>query len=235
MSDNNNTKLTPPYLPYSTFTSFFGELKGGIPSRIDRSFLSNKSGTIQTYLLSTLKFFDLIDDEGVPTTKLKKMVEAGDEQRKGMIGDLVREYYPDLFDGSIDLESTTQAQVDEKFSDLYGVQGDTRRKVITFFTLAAKDASITLSPHLKKTRKRSPGSGRGKKKGSGKQNNELPPLPPPSTDTRGIPALEEKLVIGLIEKLPAPGASFPQEEQQLWIDMAQMVFKMVYRDTGKAE
>lgn len=232
MSDTENTIQTPPYLPYSTFTSFFGELQGGIPNRIDRSFLSSKSGTIQTYLISTLKFFGLISENGTPTKRLKQMVEAEVDERNKLLGDLVREFYPEIFDGSLDFENATQGQLDEKFTGEYGVQGDTRRKVVSFFMLAAKDGGIGLSPHLRKTRKRAAGATRRKRK-NGKLG-EAPARPAQTISTpvaESIPALEEKLIIGLIEKLPAPGQPFSADDQKLWIDMAQMVFKMVYRVT----
>ena len=66
----------PPYISFSGFTSFIARLKGSaIPSRIDRSLLSNMSGDAQAQLRSGLRFLRLaVGDDHIPTESLRRLL-----------------------------------------------------------------------------------------------------------------------------------------------------------------
>lgn len=139
---------SPPYIAFSTFISFIkGLAKTGVPSRIDKSLLRNMSGSNQSALLVTLKWFSLINDAGEHGELLEELVAAGDDT--GMVlKKLLPSAYKFMTDGSIQLERATGAQVEEKFR-AYGLSGSTIGKAMAFFITACKEAQIPLSTHIK--------------------------------------------------------------------------------------
>jgi hypothetical protein len=65
----------PPYVSFKTFQTFLEFLSDGMPSRIDRSVWVNKfSGSNGTQIMTAIKFFDLIDNNGVPNDDFKQLV-----------------------------------------------------------------------------------------------------------------------------------------------------------------
>jgi hypothetical protein len=140
---------TPPYATYSTFTNFINGLKEtGVPSRIDKSVLSKMSGSAQAALLSGLKWLVLIDSVGVPNPKLDALVNADATHYSEILAGVLRERYPFLTDGSLNIAKASGAQVEQKFRD-FGISGSTVTKCVAFFIAAAKEAKIALSPHVK--------------------------------------------------------------------------------------
>jgi hypothetical protein len=209
----NETKKTeaPPYIAFSTFLSFIkGLAVAGVPSRIDKSLLRNMSGGNQSALLAALKWFDLIDDVGVPTKALEALVddEAG-------IGALLREMMPVAYefmaDGSINLERATGSMVEEKFR-AYGLSGSTIVKAMAFFISACKEASITLGTHIKLPKVvRANGGGKIKKarqEPAGEVGADVPPPPlvKPQTSTASA----------LMDKFPAFDPSWAPNIQEQW-------------------
>ena len=62
----------PPYVAFKTFQTFLEFLSEGMPSRIDRSVWLNRfSGSNGTQLMTAIKFFELIDINGVPSDDFK--------------------------------------------------------------------------------------------------------------------------------------------------------------------
>ena len=147
MPDEITSTAKAPYLPYVSFRKFIASLKAGaIPSRIDKTLMPGSSGSIQSWTISALKFFDLISDNGTPKDDLGYLVEADEEARKQLWKDLFERGYKPLIDG-LDLERATLGQLSERFGKDFG--GDTVRKCIAFFVAGADDAGITLANHLK--------------------------------------------------------------------------------------
>src|ERR1043166_742402 len=143
-------KKTPPYLSYTTFQNFLESLRvTAVPTRINRGIMANMSGSNQALLLATLRYFGLASEQGVPTADLKQLVEAKESDRKQVWRRIVMGAYSDTFGSKIDLERTTT----DELADAIRRQGvsspDRIRKCVTFFTMAAKDAGIKLSPHIK--------------------------------------------------------------------------------------
>ena len=214
MTDTNtvNTKKPiPPYLPYKTFVNTLAAWRVALPGRIDRSLLGSYSGAIQSWMLGTLRYFELTDMTGHPTDRLRALVAAEGEVRQKHLAELVRLGYPFLFTEGLDVSKITTAQLDEKFTES-GAHGDTVRRCVGFFMGLAKDAGIPLSPYLKM--RRATGNGR---KGSA--------LTPKQSKQRRVAAAEAHQPDAPAPQLPAfqmlyqlldPERMDEQEEQAVW-------------------
>src|SRR6266404_975024 len=141
-------KKVPPYLSFSTFTSFLDALRvSGVPTRVDRSIMASKSGSTQVLLLSAIRYLGLASDNGVPTPDLERLVQSEGRQNQEVWHRILTKAYPTLF--RMDLQRATTQQVSEALSKEGLSSKDTIRKSLNFFCLAAKKAGIKLSPHIK--------------------------------------------------------------------------------------
>lgn len=168
MASETKKADSPPYIAFSTFIKFINGLsETGIPSRIDKSLLGTMSGANQSALISTLKWFNLIDDVGAHGPQLEGFVNAGDE-RGVLLRAMLSEAYEFMADGSINLAKATGAQLEEKFR-AYGLSGSTIVKAMAFFLSACKEAGIQVSAHIKLPKV----SRVGKKKARGTSGNAI--------------------------------------------------------------
>lgn len=154
MLSGSAKRLLPPYVSYRTFLNFLEGMQETMPARIDRSYWGDKlSGSTGTQLMSALRFLDLIDANGFPTAKLRQMVISKGSQRTEIIRQIASESYSFFFDGQMDSQTVTYAQLEESFHDNYQVASDVARKCIKFFIGLAGDGGLKLSPFItKKTR-----------------------------------------------------------------------------------
>ena len=143
----------PPYVSYRTFTSFLAELKRrGLPSRIDRSVMAHKSGTIQSQLLLTLRYLDLVGTSGRPTSRMSELVDSEGRERKAVLAEIVKQAYGMVFDGGFGLSTATTHQAEELFQRT-GASGETLRRCIGFFLAAARDSGIEVSSYIRPHRR----------------------------------------------------------------------------------
>lgn len=164
--DAGQAKVTPPYLSPVTFYNFMEAHRRTLPDRIDRSLMTNLSGTDQPRVLSALRFFGLIAEDGKTQPTFHKLRDLDEEALKSAWATLLRSSYPYLFEG-FNLEKATQGQIEERFRE-QGIKGDTVRKGVAFFVAMARTAGIELSTYIKATRLRATaGSGGGSKGGKG--------------------------------------------------------------------
>lgn len=142
--------FTAPYIPFKTLLNLIQRMADeGMPDRIDRTYLGNQSGVMQTYLIKTLKSLELIrGEQGEVTDTLRELVSQP-EARPELVGNLLRRYYPEAMSLG---QGATHGQLEEKFAKHYDVSGDTKRKAITFFLNAAQFAGVPVSPHFKMPR-----------------------------------------------------------------------------------
>jgi hypothetical protein len=147
MADQNGKKSgTVPYVAWKTFISTLDSLAHFLPDRIDTSIWTNFSGGVRSQLLSTYKFLGLINDDGTPTTELRKL--ADDKHgRPELLRAVLKRSYADLM--KLDLSKATPNSFDAEMRK-YGQEGETHRKAQGFFLLAAKYAGVPLSPLLLK-------------------------------------------------------------------------------------
>ncbi len=171
MTDAVNSKLTPPYLPYRTFLSSLDKLAEGVPPRIDRGIWKNQTGSIQSLIMGAYRFFGLIDDQSKPTKKLHDLVAHRDKPND-LVKSILEEKYAEVIKHN--LSTMTEALINEYFEDAFGVEGDTKRKSITFFLQAAKAVGIPLSSFLQsQVRVRTTGTRRRRREDDGEEMEEL--------------------------------------------------------------
>lgn len=191
--------ITPPYATYGSFTNFINKLRDtSVPSRIDASVFGNASGSVAYSTIAALKYLKLIDDEGTPSSAFVDLVKASDEDRVQILQKVIKNGYPSLFSGSLDLEKATAGQFDEHIRKEFDVSGSTVDKIAAFFLSAAKHAQITLSHHLLARKPIASSSGprrstRSKKRDS-TENAELPNSASSPAELITEKALEYRLV-----------------------------------------
>lgn len=227
MHEAEAKQKTPPYLPHATFTGYLADLKKSVPNRIDRSVLADKSGTIQTYMLAALKYFDLINDEGYPAESLKELVGADEEEYKLKLKSIIEENYSTVFSNDFNLTNATQGELDERFG-LLGLDGSTKRKAVSFFMAIAKEAGINMSPHFRQTRKRGPSTKPRKPRVKGKTKNQS--NGESGVDTNGSLAKNNLILAGYFDALPDPGTAWSQDKREAWLEGLKGAFNIVYQD-----
>jgi len=202
-------KRQPPYLSYRTFRNFLDSLGAqGVPNRIDRGVLASMSGSNQILLVSALRYFGLITSKNSPTAELEKLVslEGGDRQKTWRR--IFTAAYPPIFNAGINLQRATTEELSELFSKNGVSSVNTNRKCVTFFCLAAKDAGIKLSPHIK------PYAGRRRRSAVTdepatriRRKEESPATQTVSTDFDRI-----------LAKFPPYDPSWPEELKKSWFE-----------------
>jgi hypothetical protein len=179
---------------------------------------------MQSWIISSLRFFGLIDPAGTPQPILNKLVDA--EDRSSLYGELCKSYYADLF-ATVHVDRATQGQLDEWFR-AQGISGSTITKSVAFFLDLAKKGGIPTSSHFKKSKAGGVTTRRRPLKPTAKtsapEDNMLSEEDPQDT----APALREKIIMGLVEKLPDPSEPFPAAARERWKKAADTIFDMVY-------
>ena len=195
MSENAK-QLSPPYPTFGSFTGFLNNLReNGVPSRIDTSVFGKTSGSIKYSVLAALKFLKLIDERnGKPSETLAQLVNASDEERKPIMASIIRNGYPTLFDGEIDLLTATAGQFDEHIRNQYGTKGSTVDKIATFFITAAKMADLEISPHLKARKPAAASPSSRKSNRQRRVDSESKPNPSPAPSPSAAKPLQYQLV-----------------------------------------
>jgi hypothetical protein len=229
-------KFAPPYISFAQLENVLDRMRNeGMPARIDRSYLGSWSGSSQAQFLKATASLGLRDEHGRPTEILKRLV-AEPDARPAIIGELLREKYPEALALGQD---ATQAQLDEVFRNYDGISGGTTRKAITFYLHAAKFAGIPVSPFFKAARPTSTGGTRSARSRSprrtGGQDNGTPPsAPAPPAPVSGL----HPAVLTLVQALPAhtDGASgkpvFSEADREAWFDYARATFNLIYATEG---
>lgn len=214
--------FTPPYGSWGTLINLVERMakEGGIPQRLDRSYLSNLPGSAQTEMLHTMKALGLIDEQMHPTGQLELLVDES-EGRGGVIHVLLEGKY----EGALALGPfATQQQLEDEFRK-YNLTGSTLRKAVRFFLAAAKYADIPLSPHFRPP-KAEPSSRPRKLKtvpGGGGGTDEKPrDLKPPAVQ-------HHPLIEGLFQELPPVGSEFSEPQQADWLELAKVAFRVIYK------
>ena len=143
---------TPPYgIPWSTMLHAVEKMgQDGLPNRIDRSYLGNLSGNVQTYLIAAFKSFGLIAEEGNAVLPPLKELAANEAERPTLIAGLLRSYYPKAVE--LGKTNATLDELSDLFDAEYNVKGATRIKAIRFYLNAAVFAGVQTSPLWKATR-----------------------------------------------------------------------------------
>ncbi|MBI3935185.1 MAG: DUF5343 domain-containing protein [Acidobacteria bacterium] len=145
-------KAVPPYVSYKTFRKFLEDLSGKVPTRVDRSVMASMSGAVQSQLIAALRYLQLISPQGISTEKFIKLANSKGPERQRLLRQILNSSYPYLFKG-FDLQRATTQQIEQKFKQA-AASGETVRKCVSFFLAAAREAAISLSPHISASRGR---------------------------------------------------------------------------------
>lgn len=125
-------EFRPPYLSFQSFLNFLDRIPSNkIPPQIDRSVLGKSSGSTQAQLMVALKSFELIDDDLAVQDALKALIKGSEAERKDLIGDLVRHFYPEQL--KLAQANATFQQLRDSFVDTFDISGETVVKAIRFF------------------------------------------------------------------------------------------------------
>jgi hypothetical protein len=232
MEEDKPKKDLPPYVSYRTFKHWLEGRRSGLPDKIDRAILGNLAGVVQGQLISTLRFLRLISANGEVAPALEKLVHAEGEERSRMLGEILKSAYGFLFDGSINLAKAAPSTISTAFTS-QGVTGDTARKAISFFVLAAKDAGIPISPFLKTPR--AP-RGLSQKKRTPRTEND-----PNGDDNGGAggnePSAQVKssLMKELLSKFPALDPAWPDDVKAKWFEAFDRLMNSIQEGEGKKQ
>lgn len=166
-------QLAAPYMGFSSFKTALDQLSVVPLNRIDRSAFPGFAGSVQTQVLTTLRFLELISTDGKPLPRLHSVAVKDEGARKAALDPILRERYSKLFD--LDLAKATPAQLAEEMAGFYGVAGETKEKAIRFFLSAVAYVGIPMSPLLMNAK--GPNGPGGSRKRKAKPKPDTPKLP----------------------------------------------------------
>lgn len=225
VSLDNTTDAPPPYFAFRTLTNTLDLMKEkGVPNRVDRTFLVGMSGAGQTQFIAGLKSLGLIDANGNVQTRLTELAQDTPADRKRLLGEILRERYPEAVD--LGTTNATTGQLMEIFKE-YGVTGDTARKAIAFYLNAARYAGdVPLSP-LFQTPKVTAGTGTRKRRRSagtvdgGESNGALDTGEGVAGSGIPIPDFHPTLA-GVLSEFPPRGRGWTKERRDKVMQMFTM-------------
>jgi hypothetical protein len=181
--------------------------------------MGSKSGSNQVLLLAALKYLRLISENGLPTPDLEKVTSVQGPERQRAWRAIILKAYDELLQPNIDIERTTTQELSEAFVRQGVSSPDTVKKCVTFFSLAAKDAGLKLSPHVK------PYAGRRRVvAGRNGARNDLRL----DERTHNIATISESL----LRKFPSFDPSWPEEERKNWLAAFEQLTKSVLPPTS---
>lgn len=219
--NESNIKL-PPYMSYLTLRKFLdGIAVTALPSHIDGSLLASKSGSSKKLLRATLRYLGLTNDKGVPSRDMQRLVNAKGVERQQVWRGVLKRAYPKFFDGGIDLSRTTTEELSKVFEGAGVASQDTLRKCVTFFSLAARDAGIKLSPHVK------PYSGTRQPRVA-LSNGDGAPDPHLSSDESNSGRFRT-----LLEKFPDFDPSWPEDMRTGWVQAFKEIEEISHSSGGE--
>lgn len=225
-------KTAPPYPPFRTFWNFTTELeqRQPLPQVFEKSFFGNKSGSIRSALVAAYRFFNLLDAEKRPTSKLHELVE---DPTPAKLRGLLEEGYPQVI--ALGLETATRGQVDQALREM-GAAPSLLPKQRAFFLQAAEAVGIELGRHLTEATSNA-GSSRAPSRpkrasGAGRGSRGKPAAPAPPSGRQDLLPL---IVQGLVQKLPKDGEKWTPEDAAQWLDLAKPAFAFAYGFTYPSE
>lgn len=175
--------------------------------------MASRSGSTQALLLSAIRYFGLVSDMGLPTPDLDVLVQSEGKERQEVWRSILIKAYPNLF--KIDLQRATTQQLSEALAREGLSNQDTIRKAVNFFSLAAKDAGLRLSPHIK------PYAGRRLSNRRARATVEElgETVPVPSSSSVGLTQMEGSTEwTKLLAKFPDFDPSWPEELRKNWLE-----------------
>lgn len=134
MNNEDNKKVTPPYLSVRKIVELVDLVSSrNITEAITADFFKSRNfGTADSILaINTLRFLNLLNDDGAPTPGMEKMRIKGDE-RKPEFEKIVRSGYRKLFD-SVDPLQLTSDKLMTEFIAVYKISDRVAKSAIPAF------------------------------------------------------------------------------------------------------
>lgn len=177
--DTSSNSFVPPYISFRTLANQLTRMEEKPPPpRLDRTYLVGMSGGYQGQVLAAFRALGLIDEEGAVQPVLRDLVRASDEERRQLLGAILREKYPEAV--RLAEENATQGQLEEAFRK-YGLSAATLRKAVVFYLNVAEYAGVPLSPHF--SAPSAGGSADGATRRRPRRQAPKKPAAPPPEDT----------------------------------------------------
>lgn len=237
-----------PYVSAKTFGRFiqrFVDAGGKLPVRIDRSVLGGLSGSNQSAVLGALEFLGLIQPDGSVTESFRELLTDasadGEGIRSDYLSDIVATAYEPVV-GELELSTATGKMLEERFRENGGVDGHTLIKAIRFYLKLAKDAGLTVSPHIKlrtpPPAKRKAGANTATEKNVDETDADE------SDDGKGrnvdplghsLPDGIHPMIAGLVQSLPEPSSAMTEGDRQNLERGFGMALRIAYKVTTKEE
>ena len=162
---------TKTSLPYGTY----GMLKGTVerfvdvvvPTSLNRHVLDVRtvSGGDYSALISGLRFLGLINEDRTVRPEFHALVKAKKQSESAyqaaLIEIVTKAYAPVI--GDFDLDAGTLPDLEKKFRDASGYQGQMLTKAIRFYVKALEDCGVKISEHVTKPRPRTTSKNKGTK------------------------------------------------------------------------
>ena len=215
----------PPYMTYTTWRRLLEAFHQHLPGRVDGTYLRDLGFSDSTILTikTGLYALDLVDDDHVPTERLRKLAEAQGDSQNVVLREMVEEAYQWVL-GELNLETATTGLLKEKFAK-YGADNNVGHKCVSFFLALAKDAGISLSPYLLNRSR----IGATQKYVASPAVNPTRRRKPASSASRSVSARYESTPAPapLITKLPDFNPDWPKEVRDEWFDHVQALQTMM--------
>ncbi|MEC7837836.1 MAG: DUF5343 domain-containing protein [Chloroflexota bacterium] len=202
--------IIPPYVAFKTFQTFLEFLSDGMPSRIDRSIWLNRfSGSNGTQLMTAIKFFELVDSDGIPSEDFINLASKDVIVQKKILRKILYKFYSHIFE--LDLENATKSQFREAFRQ-FGTKEGVLVKCESFFIQAAKFSDITLSSHILARRHNNKSTIVEKSKSSIKSNSSN------LLSKKNSIEKNTNIVKIILDKYPEFDPSWSPDVQKAWIE-----------------
>ena len=220
MATRNLGEPSPPYVSFAAFIDTVDWLaEVGLPQKFDQTVWKGRySGPYGAQLIAGFRFLGLLSRDNRPTELFDRLV-FNQAQRRSIVAQLIRSRYSGVAD--LDLAHATPKQHTDGIAS-YGMQGDTLRKAVTFFTHAASFAGVELSPYLlRKAKIRATGRAKGAERTS--EQIEAPSGP-------NHPTLD-----ALLAELARDGPTWTKEDRNRWLTAWTAVLDLAYPARGDVD
>lgn len=219
-------KPSPPYISHRTLLNVIDKLGDELPPVLDDSVLSFLSGGYRPQVVAALKALGLLDDKRVPTPDFSRL--AGEpSQRKAILADAWRATYAPIY-AQLDIEKATFGQLETAFKDAYGVEGETRRKAITFFVHGTQYNEMPLSGLIANKAKRPNGTAARRPRRARDAEDGTGTPKPPTPPANGTTVAVHPMLAGAVQWLSENGPTWTREELDMWASSFLTSVKLVY-------
>ncbi|MFI5265506.1 MAG: DUF5343 domain-containing protein [Candidatus Levyibacteriota bacterium] len=188
-----NLSINPPYGSVRRLSYMFELFSTHNLPQITPSLLQGRgfSGSDAFQTISSLKFLQIIDEDGNRTEKMSKLQLKGEERTKAIL-EILKEAYNKLFEAVAEPNMLSKDELHNDFISIYGLSGRLATTAVPNFLWLCKEAGLEAS-ELVELKARKP---RTRKLSEEKKNN---PLTPSSNETRTPHTAQSSLNDNLVE------------------------------------